>query len=258
MTISPQSDLLRFACDADGIATITLRDTENKNAFSLALVRELRSALLQAHQPSVKVCILQSALPEVFSSGGNQKILKDLATGRIAPYDLDLTADLLAVPVPTIAAMKGHAVGGGFVLGLCCDLVVLGEKSRYSCNFMDLGFTPGMGATHLIQDALGEHFAAEMLFATPYLRGSQFVGRSHINYVLPAAKVDAKVADIAARIAEKPEAALRLLKRSLVLHRKQRFETARTMESMMHELCFRQPEVATKIRERFVGGGDED
>jgi polyketide biosynthesis enoyl-CoA hydratase PksI len=178
-------------------------------------------------------------------------LLLELAEGQVAPYDLLLTRTILEVPVPTIAAMAGAALGGGLIFGLSCDIVLLGQRSRYGCNFMDLGFTPGMGTTRLLQLAVGDYVAAEMMFGGQYFRGAHFANRGLINHVEPNDEVEAKAARSAARIADKPRTALTLLKRSLSLARRQAFEAARTMESMMHEICFADPQTRERIRDNY-------
>jgi polyketide biosynthesis enoyl-CoA hydratase PksI len=157
------------------------------------------------------------------------------------------------VPIPTIAAMAGHAVGGGLIFGLACDLALLGRESRYGCSFMNMGFTPGMGTTQLLARSVGEHRAAEMMYGGQFFKGAELVG-SGVNYVLPRAEVLARALELAQRIAEKPRGSLVLLKRTLSLPKRLAFEQARTLESMMHEISFGQPETAALIEDNFAGG----
>lgn len=250
----PESSLVGLTVDDDGVATLAMRDEAGKNAFSRAMVAALTGAFDEvARRQDVKVCVV-SGLPAVFSAGGDREVLLGLADGTIAPYDLLLTRSLLEVPVPTIAAMAGAAVGGGLVFGLACDMVVLARESRYGANFMDLGFTPGMGSTRLLQFAVGEYVAAEMLLGGQYFRGEHFAGRGQINAVVPRAEVEARALEMARRIADKPRPALLLLKRALALPRRRAFEEARTVESMMHEVCFADPQTLARIRENYGHG----
>jgi polyketide biosynthesis enoyl-CoA hydratase PksI len=107
-----------------------------------------------------------------------------------------------------------------------------------------------MGTTRLVQAALGEPLAAEMMFGGQYFKGARFE-RSLVNYVLPRDQVVGKARAVAARFADKPRFALELLKRSLGLSRRRAFEEARTMESMMHEICFAHPETKARIEENY-------
>lgn len=241
--------------EGDGLAVLRMQDDAGKNAFSQQFVAAIVQALGElGATPTIKAVVL-CGLPDIFSAGGDREVLLGLAEGRIAPYDLLLTRALLEVPIPTIAAMAGAAVGGGLVFGLACDLVFMASDRRYGCNFMDLGFTPGMGATRLLQASVGEYVAAEMLMGAQYFRGDQLRARgAQVNGILPAAEVEAKAFDVGRRLCDKPRGALSLLKRELGLPRRQAFEAARTAESMMHALCFADPATQATIRENYHPG----
>ena len=236
----------------DGIAELWMRDEPGNNAFSREFVAELLACMdTLSRDTQAKVCVVRG-LPELFSAGGDRNVLLDLAEGRLAPYDLELTRNLIELPIPTIAAMEGSAVGGGLIFGLACDMVVMARESRYGTNFMDLGFTPGMGTTGLLQFAVGEYLAAEMMFGCQYFKGSHFEGRANVNYVVERAKVLARARKLALRLTDKPRFAIELLKRQLALPRRQAFEQARTAESMMHQVCFAAPETRARIRENYI------
>ena len=247
-----------LSIDEDGVADLWMHDEPGRNCFSRSFVDELLVRMDElARDPSAKVCIVRG-LPELFSGGGDRGVLMDLAEGRIAPYDLELTRNLIELPIPTIAAMEGHAVGGGLIFGLACDMVVMAKQSRYGTNFMDLGFTPGMGTTGLLQFAVGEYVAAEMMFGCQYFKGSHFEHRAEVNYVLDRAKVLAQARKIAARLTDKPRFAIELLKRQLALPRRQAFEKARTAESLMHQVCFERPETQARIRDNYNDNDKQD
>jgi polyketide biosynthesis enoyl-CoA hydratase PksI len=244
-------DKISLTVDEEGIARLRMQDADNQNRFSLAFVDELRGHLdAIAADTRIKVVIL-SGLEDVFCAGGDREVLLGLAEGRLEPYDLELTRQLIELPVPVIAAMAGHAVGGGLVFGLACDLVVMGRESRYGCNFMDMGFTPGMGTTRLIQSAFGDYLSAEMMFGCQYFKGSKLEGKARVNAIVDRDKVEARAEKIAMRMADKPRKAITLLKRSLGLKRRRLFEEARTIESYMHEICFADPETQARIRENY-------
>ena len=245
-------DLVTLTIDDEGIATVQLRDSDNKNTFTDPLVEQLLARLVEVERdPRSRVCLLMG-LPEVFCAGAHQDLLLALADGEFAATDIVLSRALLDLPLPAIAAMEGHAVGGGLIFGLCCDVVLMARESRYGCSFMNMGFTPGMGITRLLQDAVGEHIAAEMMFGGQMFKGSHFEQRSKINYVLPKAQVLRKAMSVARRIAEKPRGSVELLKRSLSVRRRQAFEEARTVEAMMHKLSFADPETKRRIQENYA------
>jgi len=174
-----------------------------------------------------------------------------LTRGEVRPSDILLPRLLLGCAVPVVAAMSGHATGGGFALGLAADIVLLAEECRYGFTFMNLGFTPGMGTTRLCEHVLSPAVAHELLYTGELRRGREF-SRSGINHVLPRAEVVPKALDIAARIASKPRLAIEALKRTLSLTRRQAFEASITSESFMHQITLGAAGTARRIQDDYV------
>ena len=250
--LSDQNRLVSLRADDAGIVTVLMRDETNRNAFSERFVDELRECLDgAAGDLSVKAVILQG-LPDVFAAGATREMLGRLARGEISPTDIVLTKSLLDVPVPTISAMEGHATGGGLALGFATDIIVCAKESRYGASFMNMGFTPGMGITSLLEHALSSAVAHEMLFTGEFRKGSELGARGGINHVLPRERVLPKAYDIATQISEKPRRALELLKRTLSLARRQKFEASRTVESLMHAITFTQSDTVERIERDYV------
>ncbi len=218
----------------DAIARVTLADPGSANALGEAMVYALEDTFDRIDREDVRVVVL-SAEGDTFSSGAPRELLLRLAAGDVRPTDIRLPRLLLDCEVPVVAAMAGHATGGGFALGLAADIVLIGEESRYGFTFMNLGFTPGMGTTRLCEHVLSTAVAHELLYTGELRRGSRFAG-SGINYVLPAQQVELVALDIAARIAEKPRKCVTALKRTLSLARRRAFEASITHESFMHQI----------------------
>jgi polyketide biosynthesis enoyl-CoA hydratase PksI len=240
---------------ADGVATVTMIDARSKNALSHAMVDGLGDAFAALARRSDVRAVVLAGLPEFFCSGASAEVLDDLVSGRRDASELLLPRLLLDCPVPCLAAMAGPAVGGGFAFGVAADIVLLGSESRYGLNFMNLGFTPGMGTTRLLEHVLSPAVAHELLYSGEARLGREFAGKSGVNYVLPRADVLPRAQDLAARIAEKPRGSLVALKRTLSAARRQAFEAARTQETLMHAVSFAQPEVAQLIAETFETPG---
>jgi len=227
-------------------------DAHGKNALSEEFVAELTGGLqVLSEESNVKVVVLLG-MPEVFCSGAPKSLLLQLADGGIAPSDILLPKVILSIPLPLVAAMEGHAVGGGFALGLCADFVIISRESRYGCNFIDLGITPGMGTTRLLEQVLSPAIARELLYTGELRKGSEFETHSGFNYVLPRALVAPKAFEIASRIAEKPRSALETLKRGMSIRRRRIFEETFELETGMHRKVLSDPETKRRIREEYV------
>ena len=220
--------------DDDGVRVVTMIDDANHNALSPGMVHALRTSFqLPA---SIRVVVLRGR-GDSFSRGASAEVLADLHRGRIEPEELTLPRMLLRAETPVIAAMEGHAIGGGFVLGLAADVVLLARESRYGATFMDLGFTPGMGATCLLERAMSPLQAHEMLLSAEPKRGVDLTGRG-FNGVLPRAEVWPRAMELARRLADKPREPLVLLKRALSQPWREAFDAAHAHETRMHARCF--------------------
>lgn len=241
--------LTTLEIDELGVATLRMHDEPGKNALSFEMVRELeeRSASI-AHDDRVKALVI-AGLDEYFSTGATRAVLQEIASGRATPRDLLLPRALLDVPVPVVAAMTGHAVGGGLALGICADIIIAARESRYGATFIQYGFTPGMGLTALLEHQVGAALAYEMLLTGQTFRGSHFESRGAFNYVLPRSEVLPKAMDLAAALADKPRSALVSLKMTLSAKKRSMFESARSTELLMHAITFAAPGTAELIDE---------
>ena len=231
----------------DGVVEIAMRDEGSRNAMTEPFVHALSAALKEAALLGDAKCFVLTGLADIFSSGASFDMLVGLSKGELAPTDIVLPKLVLDLPVPVIAAMEGHAVGGGFALGLCADVVMMARESRYGVTFMGMGFTPGMGSTELLLHVMPASLASELLFTGEAKKGSWYEGRTGVNLVAPRAELVSRAMQLAARIAEKPRSSLEMLKRTLSLPRRQTFERTYTMESLMHRVSFAQGDLVARI-----------
>ena len=234
-----------------GIVQVTMQDRANKNTFSPELV----SGLIEAFEAikfnlNYKVVIL-TGYDSYFLSGGTQESLLDLYEGRKKFSDSGLYSLPLYCSIPVISAMQGHGIGGGFVLGLFADFVILSRESVYTTNFMKYGFTPGMGATCVVPKKLGLAMAEEMLIGAGTYRGSELEKRGIAFSVLPRAEVLAHAYQLAREIAQKPRISLVTLKDNLVAELRDQLPHVIEQEVAMQEKTLHQPEVKDRIHALF-------
>lgn len=235
-----------------GIAVLTMNDTEEKNIFSERFIEDFLAAFDRLETEIRPKVLILAGLSDVFSGGADKETLVNLCEGRILVKDLVLSERLVEAEFPIIAAMEGHAMGGGLAMALCCDIVIAARESRYGAVFMNMGFTPGMGTTTLLKELVGPYLAAEMMFTGRRFKGSELEKKgTGINYILPREKVLPKARDIALQIAEKNVKSLRLLKYSLSAPKKKLLIEARLQEDMMHRISFGYPETRDRIEEFY-------
>jgi len=230
-----------------GIVQLTMQDRVHKNTFSeelvLGLIRSFTS--IQANS-NYKVVIL-TGYDSYFASGGTQEMLLAINEGKAKFSDMNIYSLALDCKIPVIAAMQGHGIGGGFVMGLFADFVILSRESVYTTNFMKYGFTPGMGATYILPKKLGFSVAEELLLNAGNFRGAELEKRGIPFPVLPRAEVLNYAFELARQLAEKPRVALITLKDHLVTSLRDQLPMVIEQEVAMHEKTFHQPEVKERI-----------
>jgi polyketide biosynthesis enoyl-CoA hydratase PksI len=230
-----------------GIVQVRMQDRDNKNTFTEELIAGLGAAFADLRDRADCKVVILTGYDNYFSSGGTQAGLRDLFEGRYRFSDKDLYSLALNCPVPVISAMAGHGIGGGFVLGMFADFVVLARESVYTANFMKYGFTPGMGSTLVLPKKLGFALAGEMMMTASTYRGEELQRRGVPFPVVPREMVPGHALELARTLAEKPRVSLVTLKDHLVSGL--RAELGRTIEQelAMHAVTFHQSEVRERI-----------
>ncbi|WP_455381233.1 enoyl-CoA hydratase-related protein, partial [Salinispira pacifica] len=176
-----------------------------------------------------------------------------LCDGKTVVKDLVISERLVHAPFPLIAAMEGHAVGGGLAVAVCCDIVLAARESRYGAVFMSMGFTPGMGITTLLPELVGSFIANEMMYTGRRFKGRELVEKgTNINYILPKADIAARAHDIALQISEKNPKSVALLKYTLSARKRKLLVDARLQEDMMHRISFGYPETRQTILDLYA------
>ncbi len=171
----------------------------------------------------------------------------------IFPRIAELPRLVLSMPVPTIAAMSGHAIGGGFLIGLWCDIAVLAEESLYGINAAALGITPVMGSTTILEQALGAPLARELLFTGRIVKGMEIKQwQTPLSYaVVPRSDVHERAFAVAQEIADVPGEPIALFKRALSNKRRAALEQALEMEDSMYQDLLYHSSAFPLIAERY-------
>jgi polyketide biosynthesis enoyl-CoA hydratase PksI len=230
-----------------GIVRVTMQDRVHKNAFTLGLIVGLMRAFEAIKiNPDYKVVIL-TGYDSYFATGGTREGLLGLYEGKGQFTDANFYSLALDCPIPVIAAMQGHGIGGGFVMGLFADFVILSRESVYTTNFMQYGFTPGMGATYIVPQKLGMSLGAELLLNAGNYRGVDLEKRGVPFPVYPRAEVPGQALQLARQVAEKPRLSLITLKDHLVAPLRAELPGIIAKEVTMHAKTFHQPEVKERI-----------
>ena len=245
------AEVVRRTRQADGIWVVAMEDREGRNTFTRALVGGLFDAMAEIAADAEARAVVLHGFDSIFLAGGTIEELIGIAERRTRFDEAGFYRLLLDCPVPVISAMQGHALGGGLVFGLYADMVVLAREALYSANFMKYGFTPGMGSTLLLPEKLGPALASEMLMSARSYHGGALEKRGLPFPVVPRDGVVDAALGLARELADKPAAALRLLKAQLTRGLKERLPAAVEAEAAMHDVTFADADVQARIRHRW-------
>jgi enoyl-CoA hydratase len=151
----------------DGIAVLTMNRPKALNALNTRTLAEL-DALLQAEarDPAVRALVLTGAGDKAFVAGADISEMSGMTPAQaraFAELGQRAYARLEALPVPTIAAVNGFALGGGGELALACDLVYASERARFGQPEVNLGLLPSWGGTQRLARRVGAMRALEIV-----------------------------------------------------------------------------------------------
>jgi enoyl-CoA hydratase/carnithine racemase len=209
----------------DRVAVLTLDDAARKNAMTEALGDAVHDAVLSLRQRHDVRAVVVTGAGTAFSAGGDLAMLERLRQASFAEARSHMLAfyarylSLLDLGVPTIAAVRGPAIGAGLCVATACDLMVVADDATLAFNFVGLGLHPGMGATYLLPRRVGPQRAAELLFTGRRFAGSDAVAMGLALEAVPSEGVVARAVGIARQIADQSGEAVRALCRSLELDR---------------------------------------
>jgi enoyl-CoA hydratase/carnithine racemase len=193
---------LRLDAPAPHVIRLTIDNPEKRNALDHDVLDAFAEVLprLEAR------CLLLTAAGKVFSAGYDIGALPKDDFARAAeaivahPFTAAIEA-LDAFPFPVLAALNGHAIGGGLELALSCDLRVCSADARLGMPPARLGLVYSHTGLRKFIDALGAPRTRELFFTARNVGAEEALRWGLVGEVLPAADVGARGVELAAEIA---------------------------------------------------------
>ena len=201
----------------DGVATVTINDTERRNPLSLAVMAELTEGVASAGvDDTVRVIVLTGAGDEAFSAGGDLSggfVDSPLPDHQARGILADLFRAMRSCPKPIIGRINGVALGGGFGVAAACDITIAADHAKFGTPEINLGLWPMMISTVLLPLAPRKQLL-EMMLAGRIIDAADAREMGLVTRVVPADDLDAAVGETATSLASKSPAALALGKSS--------------------------------------------
>jgi len=238
--------------DEAAAAYLTLNDPERRNALSDALLDQL-SALLDRAQADrrVRVIVLTSSHPRIFSSGGNLDAFADERPTIVKYASLQrfptLFRKLNAIDKPVICAANGDVLAGAFGIALACDLIIAKESIRLGCPEINVGAFPFM-ISALIFRATGRLIANELMMTGRLISADEAAAAGLVNKVVPDGEFDQAVNTWVSDIAGKSPLLLGLGKKALAATRDLSLDAALDYLQSQLALAFTTEDLAEGVR----------
>ena len=211
----PARQYVRWSAE-EGLATLVV-DRPPLNALSYQAKEEIAACLEEiAADQTVRCLILFGAGGRAFSVGSDIKEFPEVTARRLgrqrAVHEHGVYNRIDFFPIPTIAAIEGHCLGGGLELALSCDLRVAGETSRLGLPEVKLGVFPAGGGTERLPRLIGEARARELIYTGEPVDAREAWRIGLVNRLAPSGQVLAVAQELGRIIAARSGVTLRTVK----------------------------------------------
>lgn len=209
--------------ERDGnLGWVRINRPERLNAFAGDMRDRLDSALQELDAHDGVRCVAIIGVGRAFSTGGDVKVMAELAEKEDAAGFEELVRTGIRVVKridemrkPVIAAVNGAAAGAGACLALACDLRIASQNATIGLTFARVGLHPDWGGAYFLPRVIGSALAAELVFTGGMINARRAERLGLFNRVVPADDLEAAVRGLAGQIAGGPPEVIADAKRTL-------------------------------------------
>ncbi|QFG20213.1 enoyl-CoA hydratase [Actinomadura sp. WMMB 499] len=187
---------------AERVGVITLNRPEALNALNLTLMEELIAAATAFDRDPDVGCIVVTGSERAFAAGADIKEMQPQSYMDVYLADWFGAWDRLGeVRTPTVAAVAGHALGGGCELAMLCDVLIAADTARFGQPEIKLGVIPGIGGSQRLTRAVGKAKAMDLCLTGRTMDAAEAERAGLVSRVVPAADLMNEARATAATIA---------------------------------------------------------
>ncbi|MDQ7992008.1 MAG: enoyl-CoA hydratase-related protein [Propionicimonas sp.] len=225
---------------AGHVATITITREQALNALSTEVLTELSAAFDRATAERAR-CLVITGAGRAFVAGADVAAMAPMSRAEARAFSElgnGVFRKLEVLPIPSIAAVNGFALGGGCELALACDIRLASENAVFAQPEVGLGITPGFGGSQRLPRVVGQGIARELLYTGARVDATRALAIGLVNAVHPADDLLAAAAELAGRIAAQGPIAVRATKTAITLGIHADLDTAIAIEAGQFASCF--------------------
>jgi enoyl-CoA hydratase len=244
--------LLQEDRPAEGVALLRLSRPAVLNALNLALRQALAEAFTRLEvQAAVRVIVLTGS-ERAFCAGADLNEYVDATPPDILARHMDrLWGAIGRCRKPVIAAVRGHALGGGCELAMHADILIAGEGARFGQPEVLIGIMPGGGATQRLTRVVGKFRAMKLMMTGAPISAAEALTMGLASEVVPDAEVLPRALALAAQLAQGPQQALQFIKEAVIEGMNLPLDQGLTFERKSFQLLFATEDKTEGIRARL-------
>jgi enoyl-CoA hydratase len=224
----------------NGFATLTIHRPDKRNAVDKATVAEIDRVLTEVEKnPDTRVFILTGTGEKAFVAGADiqELAMRDSILGRTeSRHRQEVYTRIEQLPIPSIAAINGWALGTGLELAMACTLRVASSTARLGQPEVKLGIIPGAGGTQRLPRLVGMGRAMEMILTGEPVSAESALAMGLVNRVVAPDTLMAEVRQLAKILASRPKLALQYAKEAVLRSSDGSLAEGLVLESYLHAL----------------------
>lgn len=225
----------------DAIGILTIDRPKALNALNSDVIKEMAGLLDEIATTDIRCLMITGAGEKAFIAGADIGEMRNLNAAEGEAFSDQGNAIMEQVerlPMPTIAAVNGFALGGGCELALSCDIRIAAENASFSFPEAGLGIIPGFGGVQRMARIVGLAKAKELAFTTNRVKADEAWRLGLVNQVVPAAELMDAAMAMAQKIAANAPFAVRAVKKIANDSSGLTLEQASRLEGRLFGECF--------------------
>mgnify|MGYP005812756335 CR=1 FL=1 len=230
---------VRYEVD-EHVATLTIDREQSLNALDAEVLADLRTAL-DTVSDDVRCLVVTGAGQKAFVAGADIAAMVTMSRGEARAFSElgnGVFRALEKLPIPSIAAIGGYALGGGCELALACDIRVASTRAVFGQPEVGLGITAGFGGTQRLARTVGVGIAKELLYSARRIDADRALQIGLVNAVVAPEELLATATALAREIASQAPGAVRATKRALTVGLPYDIDSAIAVEAECFASCF--------------------
>ncbi|GAA4670920.1 enoyl-CoA hydratase/isomerase family protein [Gordonia humi] len=227
------------------VATVTLNRPDKLNAVTPELFEELAAHLDRLSESTDVRCVVLAGAGRSFCAGHDLGSVADDEAAANRYREAEIVDALEALPMPTVAKVRGHCLTGGLELALACDLIVVAESARIADTHGRWGLAPVWGMSVRLPERVGESRAKELSFTSRFVDGREAADIGLADRCVADDDLDAAIDELTGQIAANSVGSNRIYKQ---LYARRRTLDRRAALLTERDLVFGMPDDA---RERL-------